>query len=303
MKFVTRYITRFKKTLISLDLKNCYWIKSSPLVKALCRCQDLVQLDLLGCNISHEALAEILSRNKNMKSLAWSLPLNFRESWLLTQCSLKRNTCGDNKDRLFGILAASELNSFELQLPSNEFSFSAFDSMFKECLLPNLHVSELKITSLRKCAFGKSEHLLNLHVKLRDRNLEFKIPTGDQITCKFDFERFITDSALASASHNGDLEVLVVPCSVASSNCHISLDSAVTKGYLKKAGLRLGHCTTAKSSDIITSLTAGCHLTHLNLAGVDAIDSKILMRLAVGCPSLTSLNLFGCQNSLNSVST
>ena len=296
VKFVTRYITRFKKSLVSLDLQNCFWLKPAPLVKAICRCQDLVNLRLIGCPISIESLSEILSRNKNLKSLSLGLPTNFCERLfyqnllaktdkVLNEFCLKLTTC--------------ELSSFELKFPDREMSCQQLKELFqitRHIFLSGKKINELKVWYGSCGIVGNGDQLMQ--VKLKECYIDIKSVEGSDFRTKLDFLRFISESAVTSASHEGDLEILVAPI-FTSKNCKL-FPASVTKGYLTKASLSsLGNDSIA---EILTFLTSGHHLRHLNLSNCKAVTSRFLVQVASECPNLLSLCLAGCHSSLDSVS-
>lgn len=304
LKFVTRYITRFKKSLVSLDLQNCYWLKPASLVTAICRCQDLIHLRLIGCNISSDSLSEILSANKNLKSLSWSLPSKICEK-MSGYFMLTKTISARDELKIFKKFSSSALNSVELQLqlPENKFSRSLcvpdFVLVIAQHIISSMHISEVKISFSRLC--GEVRTMEHTHVKLKERSIDWKQAFGKQeINMSLNnFVTFFIASAITSASSQGDLEILVVPAGFIPKTFKIPLTS-VTKGYLAKATFSCW--SNDNTAEILTTLTSGSHLTHLNLENIDAVTSGFLTQLAIGCPSLTSLNLCGCSNSMDSVS-
>ncbi|EDV29633.1 uncharacterized protein TRIADDRAFT_52231 [Trichoplax adhaerens] len=74
--FIVAYLNKYCHLLRCIDLSQCYWLKSTNLIPAICKCKKATQLNLAGCKISSSAMIKILENIPHLDELSWSISLD-----------------------------------------------------------------------------------------------------------------------------------------------------------------------------------------------------------------------------------
>ena len=302
---ICNYISKFKDTLLELNLQECYWLHGASLSSALQKCRKLSSLNVLGCSVTKKTLCSVLKLNVNLKTLAWSI--NARDLHLPSPsvtlstevfAGLLVSFCSGLSEAFKG------LNQLTIRLPVFPEKFKGFAQLILQQGIP-LICSELHLKTFALQSFDLSESLMHCIPELVIEGSGFQFGRRELKNAhNFHSLLAVVMKTIYPELENGTLRTFISPC-----NAFICLVSDVCDEHIKSLGSKssivnmdLGALALQNLDCLTTILSAQSRaLRYLNLTRM-VITGHMLQVIATSSPNLEFLNLRNCQDCLTPVS-
>ena len=275
----------------SVILLDCYWISGRKITNILRACQNLRELNIIGCEkISLSELAVLAARNPNLKKLGISIPSKTYGFKLYDPNGFPTELHNQLCD-FFGRLSSLKLR---FEVLSN---FKTIISLFpKEMRLSEFSL-EYKGPKATSIIHDGSDYHIHINSKIPfSMYYDEKSQIYADISLYFNvlFMKFATQIAL-NAIETKEIKFLLAPGS--SNNIAMNQIALCKTPSVSMIDLSSTFLTPEK----INWLGHLTNLTFLNLQHVDGFKANLMKVIASNCTNLISLNLNSCAEWIDEV--